>query len=75
MLELLGQRFQYPSERMSVAGFAENAPVDTNDTEEGRGHNRRVDLVVLSAEALNGEPATSHAVAPPADGKTPVPKK
>jgi chemotaxis protein MotB len=73
MLELLSQRFQYPNERMSVAGFAENAPVDTNDTEEGRGHNRRVDLVVLSAEALNGEPATSVTAAPPANPKTPAP--
>ncbi|HEV3331778.1 MAG TPA: flagellar motor protein MotB [Bryobacteraceae bacterium] len=79
MLELLRQRFQYPSERMSVAGFAENAPVDTNETEEGRAHNRRVDLVVLSAEALNGEPTASSAVtdpkAPPPTGDlAPIPK-
>lgn len=72
MLELLRQRYQYPSERMSVAGFAENAPVDTNATEEGRGHNRRVDLVVLSAEALNGEPSASSPTAPPA-AKPPAP--
>jgi len=56
MLETLRQQYQVPSERMSVAGFAENAPVDTNETAEGRIHNRRVDLVVLSAEALRGEP-------------------
>jgi len=56
MLETLRQRYQVPSERMSVAGFAENAPADTNETAEGRTHNRRVDLVVLSAEALFGEP-------------------
>lgn len=41
---------------MSVAGFAENAPADTNETSEGRVHNCRVDVVVLSAEALRGEP-------------------
>jgi chemotaxis protein MotB len=64
MLELLAQRYQYPTERMSVAGFAENGPVDTNDTEEGRGHNRRVDLVVLSREAMNGEPAASPITTP-----------
>jgi hypothetical protein len=33
--------------------------VDTNDTEEGRAHNRRVDLVILSAEGVNAEPATA----------------
>jgi len=58
MLELLRQRYQFPSEHMSVAGFAENAPADTNDTAEGRAHNRRVDVVVLSAEAMTGEPPT-----------------
>jgi chemotaxis protein MotB len=61
MLELLRDRYSVPAERMSVAGFAENAPVDTNDTEEGRAHNRRVDLVVLSAEAMSGEPQAAAA--------------
>lgn len=58
MLELLRQRFGFPSEHMSVAGFAENAPADTNETPDGRAHNRRVDVVVLSAEAMTGEPPT-----------------
>jgi len=56
MLELLRQKFGIVPERLSVAGYAENAPVDTNDTEEGRARNRRVDLVILSAEALKSEP-------------------
>jgi len=56
MMELLCQRYQVASERMAVAGYAENAPADRNDTEEGRAHNRRVDLVVLSAEAQKSEP-------------------
>jgi chemotaxis protein MotB len=59
MLELLEQKFDIAPERMAVAGYAENAPVDTNDTEEGRAHNRRVDLVILSAEAVKAEPATA----------------
>ena len=58
MLELLRKRYNFPSEHMSVAGFAENAPADTNETVEGRAHNRRVDVVVLSAEAMSGEPPT-----------------
>jgi chemotaxis protein MotB len=56
MLELLQSRFHISSERMAVAGYAENAPSDTNDTEEGRAHNRRVDLVVLSAQGMKSEP-------------------
>jgi chemotaxis protein MotB len=56
MLELLRDRFQIPPSRMAVAGYAENSPADTNDTEEGRAHNRRVDLVLLSAGAATAEP-------------------
>jgi len=59
MLELLRQKFAIAPERLSVAGYAENAPADSNDTEEGRAHNRRVDLVILSAEALKSEPVSA----------------
>ncbi len=55
-MEVLRQRFGVPASRMSVAGYAENVPVDSNETDEGRAHNRRVDLVVLSAEATKSEP-------------------
>jgi chemotaxis protein MotB len=56
MLELLRQKFGIAAGRLSVAGYAENAPVESNDTEEGRARNRRVDLVILSDEALKSEP-------------------
>ena len=56
MLELLRDRFQIPVSRMAIADYAENLPADTNDTEEGRAHNRRVDLVLLSTGALTSEP-------------------
>ncbi|HWB86811.1 MAG TPA: flagellar motor protein MotB [Bryobacteraceae bacterium] len=56
MLELLSERYHIPRTRMSVAGYAENAPVDSNQTEQGRAHNRRVDLVLLSENAMKGEP-------------------
>jgi chemotaxis protein MotB len=59
MLELLRQNFQIPPERMTIAGYAENAPADSNDTVEGRAHNRRVELVLLSAEAEKVEPQPS----------------
>lgn len=59
MMELLRQRFDIPTARMSVGGYAENAPVDSNETAAGRAHNRRVDLVVLSAEAEMNEPGAA----------------
>lgn len=62
MMELLSRRFQIAPARMSVAGYADHVPEDTNETEEGRAHNRRVDVVVLSAEAQRVEPQS--AVAP-----------
>jgi len=61
MLELLSERFGVPRPRMAVAGYAENAPADTNDTEEGRAHNRRVDVVVLATDAARSEPAAKTA--------------
>jgi chemotaxis protein MotB len=56
VMELLRDRFGIPVQRLAVAGYGENAPVDSNETESGRAHNRRVDLVVLSAEGEKGEP-------------------
>jgi len=56
MLELLRDRFGIPTGSMAVAGYAENAPADTNETEQGRAHNRRVDVVILSAEGMKSEP-------------------
>ena len=45
-----------PPERLSIAGYADTAPVDNNDTEEGRQRNRRVDMVVLNETGVKGEP-------------------
>jgi len=35
-------------DKLSVAGYAEFHPADSNDTPEGRAHNRRVDIVILN---------------------------
>ncbi len=59
MLNLLEVRFKVPRSRLAVAGYAENAPVDSNDTDQGRAHNRRVDIVVLTAAAMEHEPSTA----------------
>lgn len=48
MLDVLSSRFEVPAERFAVAGCADTAPVASNDTEEGRARNRRVDIVILN---------------------------
>jgi chemotaxis protein MotB len=56
MLELLGSRFGIPSGRMAVAGYAETVPLESNDSEQGRAHNRRVDVVILNENGSRPEP-------------------
>jgi chemotaxis protein MotB len=40
------------AERLAVVGLAENRPIQTNDTTEGRNANRRVLLVILSGNGM-----------------------
>jgi chemotaxis protein MotB len=41
---------------LAAAGYSEYRPADSNDTEEGRARNRRIDIVVLNPTAANNEP-------------------
>ena len=52
MLELFVSRFRIPSARLCIAGYADTVPVESNDTPEGRSHNRRVDIVIVNPEGL-----------------------
>ncbi len=71
VLELLCGRFQVPRDRVAITGYAETAPVASNDDEQGRGRNRRVDIVILSARQSLNEPMPA---APPSPA-VPVPRK
>jgi chemotaxis protein MotB len=48
MLHLFEDKYGIPGTRLAVAGYAETKPVDSNDSVEGRAHNRRVDIVILN---------------------------
>jgi chemotaxis protein MotB len=56
MLELFAEEFSVDRNRMAIAGFADTAPVASNDTADGRARNRRVDIVVLNEIAALQEP-------------------
>jgi chemotaxis protein MotB len=47
MLKTFTDQYGLPTDRFSAAGYAETQPVDSNDSAEGRAHNRRVDIVIL----------------------------
>jgi chemotaxis protein MotB len=49
MIRLFITRYHFPSTRLSAAGYAEFHPVATNQTDEGRAQNRRVDIIVLAS--------------------------
>jgi chemotaxis protein MotB len=57
VMELFATRFEVPRQRMAIAGYADTAPLDSNDTEEGRAHNRRVDIVILNQRVVVPEPS------------------
>jgi hypothetical protein len=48
LLRIFITEYNIEPSRLTVSGYGEYHPVDTNDTAEGRGHNRRVDIVILS---------------------------
>jgi chemotaxis protein MotB len=53
MLDVLTAREHVPAGRLSIAGYADTAPIESNDDPAGRAHNRRVDVVILSDPAPN----------------------
>ncbi len=66
MMELLTTRFEIPKSRIMIAGYADNVPMGSNETEEGRAQNRRVDLVILGSKGLASEPAQASEKSGPA---------
>jgi chemotaxis protein MotB len=51
LVRLLILRHRFAPERLAAAGYAEYHPVASNLTAQGRAQNRRVDIVILGAQA------------------------
>ena len=58
MLRLLAEHFNVHSKRMAIVGYADTAAIDSDETEQGRIRNRRVDIVVLNEHGMSAEPET-----------------
>jgi chemotaxis protein MotB len=72
IVRVLIVRDGYSPDRLSAAGYAEFHPIASNATSEGRGMNRRVDIVVLGQEAAalaQMKPADAGKLGSPNDGK------
>ncbi len=75
MLEIFTRKFGIPESKFAVAGYADTVPADSNDTEEGRAHNRRVDIIILNQTGLTHDAATELSSRPspfPEGGKAPA---
>jgi chemotaxis protein MotB len=59
VMELMEKRASLRPERFLIGGSADNAPVSSNETEQGRAHNRRVEIVVLDSPAPAIAPLTA----------------
>lgn len=55
VVEFLISKGNVKPERLSSLGYGEYRPVQSNDTEEGRAANRRVDIVILNSKFNDSE--------------------
>ena len=62
VMELMEQQSGISKWRFLIGGSADNAPLSSNETEEGRAKNRRVDIVVLDSAPSADPAAAAHPV-------------
>jgi len=55
LVRLLILRYRFSPDRLAAAGYAQYHPIASNDTEQGRAQNRRVDVVILSEHVIRSD--------------------
>jgi hypothetical protein len=55
MLRALNENYGVGRSRLAVVGYADTQSLESNETEEGRRKNRRVDIVIVSAYGMRAE--------------------
>jgi two-component system copper resistance phosphate regulon response regulator CusR len=65
LVRLLIERYRFAPERLSAAGYAQFHPIASNDNEQGRAQNRRVDVVILSEHILRSDVLAGASTAKP----------
>jgi chemotaxis protein MotB len=61
-----------PAEKFQVAGYAEFRPLYPNDTRENRSRNRRVEIVLMTAQGSSASPAPPAPAKPAAEAVKPT---
>jgi chemotaxis protein MotB len=65
MLRALDENYGVARSRMAVVGYADTQSLESNESEEGRRKNRRVDIVIVSAYGMRAEPKQNSAASVP----------
>lgn len=60
VLNALVKNFNVNAANLSAEGQGETQPVDTNSTEMGRAKNRRVEIIAINPEVINGGTANTY---------------
>lgn len=50
VVQLLIEKCNYSADKLSSVGYGEYRPIATNNTEEGRAKNRRIDIVIMNTK-------------------------
>jgi chemotaxis protein MotB len=56
MLKTFDERYGVDPRRMAIVGYGDTVELASNETEEGRTRNRRVDIVILNEQGMKVEP-------------------